>query len=409
MRVPTDRLRVLEVTSTWRASPNDVQPGFVSELCDRLSCCFDVVAVVPSRAEIDQPGAGTVVVKPFRYSLRRLERLGRAGGLLQSVRRYPWLSFLVPVYFLSMVVSVLREIRTSKFDVVHAHWWFPCGLAALIARKISGRRTPIVITCHGADIYALRGRLFGWLRRQVLRRADKVIAVSRTMQRDLEWVVGGDRLFYGPMGVELQCQFTFVARAERDIDVLFVGRLVEKKGAVILLDALLDLASGSTWVRVVIVGDGPLADELKLRARLLPTNIQVDFVGALPKEKIPEMYQRARLTVFPSITAKDGDQEGLGLVPIEAMGCGSIVLASDIEVLRETIIPGENGFLFSEGDSLALATCLRELLFSERSDLEAIRVAARASVLRDYDWSVAVKRYGSYLGDGVVVEEDLGG
>lgn len=398
MKMP-GKLTLLELTSTWRASPQDTQPGFVRELCEKLGERFRVIAVVPRRFAVEAPCLDAVEVRPFRYAPERMQLLGSDGGLMQSLKKHRWQWLLVPPYVAAMCIATYRALRSVRVDVIHAHWWFPCGFAALLARALARVDVPIIVTCHGADVYALKGWGIDGLKRSVLSRVDGVVAVSEKMRTDLQRLVPCARpVEYGPMGVDLVRTFVPAAvPVTCDIDLLFVGRLVEKKGLDTLLAALRLLGEGTPTIRVAIVGDGPMADAMRARAAALPPRIAVEFKGARGKQELPAYYRRARFTIFPSRVASNGDQEGLGLVPIEAMGCGSVVLASDLEVVRETIVDGVTGFLFPPDDAVALAGLIRRVIGMDAESMAAIGARARASVLEKYDWCVAEARYAAYI------------
>jgi glycosyltransferase involved in cell wall biosynthesis len=398
MKMP-GKLTLLEVTSTWRASERDAQPGFVRELCERLGANFNVVAVVPRRFGVDIRSLDAVAVRAFHYAPERMQLLGCDGGLMQSLKKHPWQWLLVPLYVIALCVAIYRALKSTAVDVLHAHWWFPCGFAALVARTLARSDVPVLVTCHGADVYALKGWGIDGLKRQVLSRADGVIAVSEKMRADLLRLLPVPRsIGYAPMGVDLVQTFTPAdPQQPRDIDLLFVGRLVEKKGLDTLVRALMLLGEGTPPIRVVVVGDGPLAGVMRSAATALPARIVIEFDGARGKQELPGYYRRARFTVFPSRVASNGDQEGLGLVPIESMGCGSVVLASDLQVVRETVDDGVTGFLFSPDDPAALAGLIQRVLALDAENISAMGARARATVLEKYDWRVAEARYTDYI------------
>ncbi|MDT8303280.1 MAG: glycosyltransferase family 4 protein, partial [Sedimentisphaerales bacterium] len=122
----------------------------------------------------------------------------------------------------------------------------------------------------------------------------------------------------------------------------------------------------------------------------------IAFLGSQPQSKLPDFYQQAAMAVFPFVRAKDGDQEGLGLVIIEAMVCGCPVIASDLPAIKDTVIHGETGLVFSPGNSWALAqTVIDSLNDSENQKKMAQR--ARQKVFIEFDWKVIAKKYGACL------------
>jgi len=142
--------------------------------------------------------------------------------------------------------------------------------------------------------------------------------------------------------------------------VLFVGRLAEKKGVQYLIEAM-------QWVdaRLVIVGDGPLDGALRRRTKELGLEGKVLFLGAKSHEELPEIYASADVFCAPSVTASDRDQEGFGLVILEAMASGLPVVASRSGGITEIVKDGWNGLLAEERDSRGLAVNLNRVFTDE--------------------------------------------
>lgn len=115
------------------------------------------------------------------------------------------------------------------------------------------------------------------------------------------------------------------------------------------------ILAGFPDVQLTVIGAGPLESELRRQCRSLGLTGQVFFLGSQPQSKLPEFYQQAAMAVFPFVRAKDGDQEGLGLVVIEAMGCGCPVIASDLPAIKDSVVHEKTGLVFPPGDSTTLA------------------------------------------------------
>jgi glycosyltransferase involved in cell wall biosynthesis len=157
--------------------------------------------------------------------------------------------------------------------------------------------------------------------------------------------------------------------------VLHVGRLVEKKGTKVLIEAMAGIADAT----LAIIGDGPLRAALERQARELGARVR--FLGALPSEDVAKWMQRASVLAVPSITAADGDAEGLPNVVVEAAASGLPVVGTHHSGIPEAIEDGVTGFLVPENDAGALAARLRDVLGSEshrsQMSLAARRLAER--------------------------------
>lgn len=123
----------------------------------------------------------------------------------------------------------------------------------------------------------------------------------------------------------------------------------------------LDINERSTMAEL-IVGEGPLRAELEAQSHELGIDDQVRFHGAVPHHALPEYYRRAAIAVFPFVEAADGDQEGFGLVVVEAMGCGCAVIASDLPAVRDPIPDDQSGLRVRPGDAEQIASALHSLM-----------------------------------------------
>jgi glycosyltransferase involved in cell wall biosynthesis len=107
---------------------------------------------------------------------------------------------------------------------------------------------------------------------------------------------------------------------------------------------------------------------------------------------IPAIYQSDLMAVVPSIVRASGEQEGLGLVAVEALGCGCATVVSDLPALADVVTRGENGLVFKAGDAARLADCMAMLLDDPGLYRHLVQIA-RASVIEKFDWQVVGTRY----------------
>jgi colanic acid/amylovoran biosynthesis glycosyltransferase len=387
----SERLRLLVVASTFPSRQGDGTPEFVRDLSLQLGEAFETVVLVPR-----VPGAtrreqvGDVVIERFAYFPRRWEDLAH-GAILENLRtrRSRWLQ-VVP-FLLSEALHLRRLIRSHRPDILHLHWVLPQGLAALVA----GRRVPWVVTTLGGDVYALRGPLSRRLKGAVLRRARAVTAQNEDMRRRLIDLGAPAAATYVQVpGADIVGMRKLVPAAEEQIPgrLLFVGRLVEKKGVAVLLEALRRVPATLPWT-LEIIGDGPLADDLRSRSAGLP----VTFSGSASREGLANAYARSAIVVVPSIPAASGDQDGLPTVLLEAMGAGRTVVASDLPGINEAVTDGETGLLVPPNDPDALADALRTALADDGLRDRLGAAAQRRS--DDYTIEACSQRFVEILSD----------
>ncbi|CAM5613281.1 hypothetical protein RLIN73S_06493 [Rhodanobacter lindaniclasticus] len=223
---------LLVLASTYPRWRNDPEPGFVHELCRRLSHRFQVIALVPDAPGADPDGVldGVEVIR-FRYAPRRLQTLVNNGGIVTNLRRSRWKWLLVPGFVLAQYFVARRLLRRRKIDVVHAHWLIPQGLLARRIKSVAG--IPYLVTSHGGDLFGLRGGLLTSLKRRVAEASSAMTVVSSAMRHEAARIgLQPPQLQVLPMGVDLRDRFVIDGEIERGKDeLLFVGRLVPKKGS----------------------------------------------------------------------------------------------------------------------------------------------------------------------------------
>ena len=145
-----------------------------------------------------------------------------------------------------------------------------------------------------------------------------------------------------------------------------------------------------------IVGSGPEKPFLERMARQLNIDHRVRFLGAVPNRELPPIYRSAGIFVFPSVIAIDGDQEGFGLVLVEAMGCGCAVLASDLKPMRDIVVPGKTGGVFAPAAPEQLAEAVLRLI-SDDPLRRRLAQNGRDFAVEHFDWVCIVRRYRELL------------
>lgn len=397
MKQKTGKPRLLVLTSTFPRWRDDHEPAFVFELARRLTDTFDVSVSAPHApgARVEEHMDG-VQVHRFRYAPQRLERLAYDGGIPSKLKQRPWLSFLVPWFLTAQLLSAYRLMRRIRPDIVHAHWLLPGGLIGALLQELPGADFRLVVTAHGADVHLTGGRLSGLLKREVLRSADLVTVVSRALRDKLRQSLPDAAIEVAPMGVDLHARFIPGDVPPRTGTLVFVGRLVAKKGVADLLEALPQVRAKRPEVRLLIAGQGPLETDLRALAERLRIGDAVEFLGSVPNDRLPAVLHRAGLAVLPFCTADDGDAEGLGLVTVEAMGAGIPVIVGDVAAVHDVITHGETGWIVPARDAAALAAAIIRLLDDPAL---AARLAenGRRYAQQTFDWSVVAARYRTLL------------
>jgi glycosyltransferase involved in cell wall biosynthesis len=362
------------VATTFPARPGDGTPEFVLTLARSIPD-HEVTVVVPR-----MPGAPrTEVIDGVRvrrvvYFPRRWEGLA-ADAIMPTLRARPWRVVEVPFLVGALALATWREVRRQEAAVVNPHWIVPAGAIARAVRAVT--KVPYVVTVHGADAYTLRGRAGRWLKRRVLGRAAAVLPVSGDIARALGL---GDAPVLR-MGVDCAAIRAAVGvRRPQQGRLVYVGRLADKKGVDVLVEALARLDGA----HLDVIGDGPDRAALEAQARRLGVEDRVRFLGKLPRADVLSALATAHLVVIPSRVGAGGDMDGTPVVLCEAMAAGVPVVASDLGGLGECIDDGVDGLLVPPGDVDALADVLSQAL-AGGVDLAALGEAAADTAQRTLD------------------------
>lgn len=392
-RDPAPSKTLLILASTYPRWSGDPEPGFVHELAKRLVDRFRVVVLCPhAKGAAHSELMDGVEVRRYRYAPSCWEALVNDGGIVSNLRNSLWKYALVPGFLLAQLWHAWRLHRTMSVDVVHAHWLIPQGVIAALLP------VPFVVTSHGADLYALRGRTLDAVKRFVLNRARSVTVVSSAMLDRLATL--GDfasRVSVLSMGVDVSGRFVVDGSVPRSKDeIIFVGRLVEKKGLRFLLQALPEIVRQRPSTFLTIAGFGPDESMLRGMADKLGIADSVRFIGALPQAALPAVYQRAALFVAPFIRADSGDQEGLPVALMEALACGCPVVAGDVAGLYDLLGNNARNTLCDPRDKAELVRRILTILEAPQKSREQAAIMS-GSVKERFSWERISADYADLL------------
>jgi glycosyltransferase involved in cell wall biosynthesis len=288
---------------------------------------------------------------------------------------------------------VVAMLRREKPSLLHAHFGPDAVDAWPLANALD---LPMLVTLHGYDININRdwweaghwGKRFQRYPKRLSELAARprvrFVAVSEAVRRRaIDFGIAPDKISVRHIGVDIR-RFAPRGRpvAERERRVLFVGRLVEKKGCEYLIQALAKVQISVPDVSLVVAGDGALRGELQHLAQQL--QVRAEFTGALPSAEVQQEFALARVLCLPSVTARNGDAEGFGLVLLEAQASGVPVVTSAKGGGEEGVCEGVSGFTFLERDIDTLAIRLIKLL-TDNNIASAMALAGPRFVSKNFD------------------------
>ncbi len=306
--------------------------------------------------------------------------------------REPYRSILAPIvfagnghlaFFRRGLGPVLRDLRPDLIDLEREPWCLAAAQVLWFRRRYCPRAR---LLFHASqNILKTYPPPFGGIEKAVFRRADGALARSETAARVLRARGFRGRVDVIPHGVDTD-RFAPPASVPEGVPVVgFVGALTPQKGVDGLLEAVARLAHTP---HVLIVGDGPERARLGALCRRLGIEGHVEFAGAIPHARIPEMMKRMTLLALPAVSLP-GLEERFGRVLLEAMATGLPIVATDSGEIPRVV--GDAGTVVPEGRPEDLARALEEML-ARREATAAVGRRARARVEETYSWRVVVQR-----------------
>lgn len=277
----------------------------------------------------------------------------------------------VPVYFFykktiyCRIFSLIKLVKEKKFDtvIVHHEGMGIYTFYLILAYFFKNIKFIKYLHCSFEDKYFYQGNKFkDWMNYQVLKqtlkKSDYLVAVSEFVANSYCDVFHCDRekvsVIYNGIRIPKKKEVK-VEEAEKELRLLYIGRLVEVKGIRVLLQAVKILQESGIKVKVDILGEGPQRTEFQQLSKMWNINDRVCFHGQqLQKQRY---YDKTDVFVYPSVW-----QEAFGISIVEAMAQGKICIASRSGGIPEIIEDGKDGFLFPIGEAEALAEVLKKVI-----------------------------------------------
>lgn len=379
--------RVVGLTTSYPLHPDSCAGVFVRSLYRNLPTDWTVEVICPDDdRSICHADSDNLSIHRVRYAPRRWQQLAQqSGGIVSGIRSAPLRIVLIPILLMALT---LRSARVSRrADLIHANWVL-CGVIAVLVGRL--RRVPVVMTLRGDDVTrASRSKLERWLLKFAVRGSRTVICVSSAMAEQMKALFPQRAADIHVCLNGVDDAFFDVARPSSslpDVNVAAVGSLIPRKGYETLIDAVGTMRHAE-YVRVKIVGEGPLRAALLRRMSEKAVNNRFELVGELPPKDIPAFLAKADVFVLSSLA------EGRPNAVVEALASGLPVISSRLPGVEGLVVDGQNGWLTDASDALALASALDQAVIDK--DERCKRGIAARKMLRDLGqtWKDTGKRY----------------
>ncbi|NEU76751.1 colanic acid biosynthesis glycosyltransferase WcaL [Hassallia byssoidea VB512170] len=290
----------------------------------------------------------------------------------------------LPIWMLPYVATPF--LPKKPYDIIHCHFG-PNGLKGVLLKKMGLTKGKLVTSFHGYDITQYIQNLSKNRYKPLFDIGDLFLPISEHWKQKLiELGCNEKKIIVHRMGVDCN-KFSFTPRhpsQDGQIRIVTIARLVEKKGVEYAIRAVAKLGKANENIEYNILGDGPLRENLQQLIQELGVGSTVKLLGWKQQHEVVEILNNSHIMLAPSVTSKNGDQEGIPVVLMEAMAMGIPVVSTLHSGIPELVQDKITGFLVAERDIEALAERLNYLI--EHPELWAeMGQAGRKQVEENYD------------------------
>tara|TARA_R110002111_G_scaffold99170_4_gene153274 strand:+ start:52878 stop:54101 length:1224 start_codon:yes stop_codon:yes gene_type:complete len=401
----TAPLKVLMLTSSYPKNDTDNSSVFLRYLATNLAKQGVNVHVLAPDHPLVKNADLDIGVKNhwFQYFPKQWQQLAYGSGILPNLKRNKLLYLQVPFFLISMFSSLFFVCKKIKPDVIHAHWIIPQGFIAVIVGKLL--KIPVIATAHGGDAFSLNTSLLSRLKTFTLKRCTCWTSNTRATAETFDTARDIPKPIIIPMGVDIEHfqsgNADNVLGTETRKVILFVGRLVEKKGVKYLIEAFSMLPQKIQDDSILwVVGDGDERKKLEHQTQTLGIK-NIKFWGSIQNKQLPDFYAAATLFVASSIIDSKGDTEGQGVILLEAMASKTPIIATTVGGIPEVITHNETGLLVRPMDSHTLSQVIQKLL-NDKTLSDALLNKAFINLSEHYAWQAVTRRFITAFNEAIV-------
>ncbi|MEO0092029.1 MAG: glycosyltransferase family 4 protein [candidate division WOR-3 bacterium] len=360
-------MKVLYIATAFPRSEDDIITPWLVQAVRRLkNRGIDVDVYTSSYKGLPNQRLFGINIIRFRYFPKKWENLTHEETAVDRVKKGLINKLKVPFYLLLGTIQVYKHCRNNRYDIVHTHWPLPHALFGYVASK----------TCKAKHFLYFHGVELMWVKKELpflkpflrwaIRKADVVMCNSSHTASRIKEIYNREIVIL-PSGQSAKPEIEIVlkkTKSDSHKNILFVGRLVERKGVKYLIEAFAQIADKVNAI-LNIVGSGPEKPILEKLVQEKNLKTKVRFLGQVSSQELNEYYQNCDVFVLPAIIDSKGDTEGLGVVLIEALTYKKPVVATNVGGIVDIIKHNETGILVPEKNSDELAQALLNILQDE--------------------------------------------
>jgi glycosyltransferase involved in cell wall biosynthesis len=316
---------------------------------------------------------------------------GEINLLKRNFNERLWQKFDRKIHFPNLSTKeyiIGKSFKDNKIEIVLAEYGISGAAMTPVCRALN---IPLVVHFHGYDAH--NNEVVKKYHEQYLRMFDyakAIIVVSLDMrQKIIEIGCPAEKIIYNPYGPRYD--FKNIEPNYQSNQILFVGRFVEKKAPYLTILAFREVLKTYIDVKLIMVGEGNYLNLCRILVKALEMDKSVEFKGAIPHEEVIKLMKESFCFVQHSVTALNGDSEGMPLAILEALSSGLVVVSTRHKGIKEIIIENKTGFLVEEYDMYTMAERIKEVLKMNPSERRSIGMAAKESIFKNFPLGKHIK------------------
>jgi glycosyltransferase involved in cell wall biosynthesis len=389
------KINVLYITTAFSRSESDTVTPWLTKtvLLLKNKKNINVDVLTSSYKGLQSHTINGLKVYRFRYFFSRLERLTHEKCVPEKLKESPFLWVLVPFYMFFGTLATIRLVLKNKYNIIHVHWPFPHFFFTLIPKMFF--QIKIISSFHGTGPKWVQFNIpqFKPLFKFIIKYSD-LITVNSSYTRDkiINKIKEGNVKIV-PFGSAIdEEKINYEVEPNK---LLFVGRLVGRKGINYLIEAMALLKEEYPDLKLSIVGDGPQKSNLEKLIKKLNLEDKITLFGALPPNKLGYHYKTCSIFILPSIIDEIDNTETLGVVLIEALTYKKPAIASEVGGIVDIIKDKETGLLVKEKNSEELAHAIRTLLSNPKL-AKSLGEKGYKHIQNNFSWDSIIKNLSNY-------------
>ncbi len=355
-------MKILHITTAFARSEKDIITPWLIETLKKLNeKNIHCEVFTSSYLGLKNQKIFNIPVYRFRYFFKKYEKLTHEENVPDRLKKGWFYKFLLVFYLFFGILNLIILLRKKNYDIIHTHWPLPHFFFAYISQFFTFKKPKLISSFYGVEFKFLKSKFIKGLIKFIIKKSDKITAISNYTANEIKKYYEREiKIIPFSAAVKVLENSEEEKKEDKKI-ILFVGRLVKRKGVNYLIWALKEVLK-EIAVKLIIIGDGSERKNLENLAKELELNDYIEFKGFVSDKELAFYYKNCDLFVLPAIIDERGDTEGLGVVLLEAMVYKKPVIASAVGGILDIVKDYENGILVPEKDPKILAKKILEVL-----------------------------------------------